>query len=212
MSVEGRNIYFGLALVTLLALLTACPGAGTIPPPDDPVRFIKFEADPAAINQDEVTTLSWDLEILNPDATVTCLLSSMPEGEQATEAEEVLCKDSVEVLPEISTTYRLEASTDKRIVFGKSIIVLVTAITEFTADQNEIQRGETVTLKWQAVNSESCFITFKPERGSSTEPKEVKCKGSQTFTPDVTTLYRFSALGADGETFIEDNLNIIVNP
>lgn len=193
-----------LIVVALSVLLTACSSG----PPPNGGRDPLFTATEIDINRGERTTLSWDVESLDPAG---CSLTEVPEGGEA-QLEDVSCQGSKDVLPEITTTYQLEARSFSEVVFSRDIVIKVTAITEFAADKPFIQRGDKVTLTWRAVNSDSCFITFKARGGQSTEPEEVECQGSRSFTPQVTTLYRFSALGADGETFIEENLTVTVEP
>ena len=61
-----------------------------------------------------------------------------------------------------------------------------------SASPTSIDRGQNVTLTWSSTNAESAEIS--PDIGM------VPTGGSQTVTPNVTTTYRITVTGTDGQT------------
>jgi hypothetical protein len=63
-------------------------------------------------------------------------------------------------------------------------------ILSFTAEPSSIQPGQTVTLKWAAVNADRITI----DQGVGV----VATRGTQTVTPQTTTIYTLRAVGRGG--------------
>ena len=70
-----------------------------------------------------------------------------------------------------------------------------------------IEKGESLALSWKALNASECSIQAVSDEDSKAQ--SVACEGEGTYTPEVTTTYRFSALQKDSETVTKD-LEIIV--
>jgi hypothetical protein len=63
-------------------------------------------------------------------------------------------------------------------------------IVSFTADRNDIAAGDSVTLRWEAINAYS--IELDPGQGA------VATRGSRVVTPTATTTYTLSITGPRG--------------
>lgn len=162
---------------------------------------VKEKATPAVINfftvseneilEGESVTLSWDVS----DAVTVTLNSS-----------EVKAKGSMEVTPEVTTTYVLEAvGTDGKPV-SKSVTVTViertpAVIKSFTASEDEIAEGESVTLSW--VVEDAVSVTLNDVK--------VNSKGSMEVNPKETTTYVLKAVGTDGVE-VTESVKVTVIP
>jgi hypothetical protein len=118
---------------------------------------------------------------------------------------------SVEVWPETTTTYILEATGFNGEVTSASVTVNVVTtqapqISGFKASKTKIKRGMMVNLRWITQNAFYCTIVTSD---GITLPKRVPV-GSIWVMPDVTKTYTLTAYGANGAQ-TKATLTITVN-
>jgi plastocyanin len=118
---------------------------------------------------------------------------------------------SVEVWPETTTTYILEATGFNGEVTSVSITVNVVTtqapqITSFKASPAEVRRGMMVNLSWVTQNARYCTIVTSD---GITLPNRFPV-GSIWIMPDVTKTYTLTAYGVNG-TQTKTTLTIKVN-
>lgn len=152
-------------------------------------ELISFTATPAMIRVGETSTLSW--EVRNVDSV---LITNLPGIH--------LPVDSVQVMPQQTTTYTLTATNDS----GESVTAEVTlvvkpplpVIEQFTADPPILRIGSEPmksTLEWMVLNSVSVTIT-----NLGPQPPI----GSEQVMPSETTVYTLTATNAAGEIVTAD--------
>ena len=89
-------------------------------------------------------------------------------------------------------TSSLSAVPAIRIPDGRGIDVGPAPTVTLSASPTSIERGESTTLTWSSTNAESAEM--EPDIG------EVAVSGTRRVSPEVTTTYRITVRGADGQT------------
>jgi hypothetical protein len=146
-------------------------------------RVTTFTASPLTIREGETSTLEWtttdadDVEI-RPD------LGIHP------------AQGSLQVTPEVTTTYALIARRGGQVSQANEVTVVVASgnqpfIRRFVASPQTVQAGSPVTLAWEAENSDA--VTINP--GVGQQP----VVGSIEVRPSETTTYTITAVGPGGQ-------------
>ncbi len=135
--------------------------------------ILKLEAVPASIAAGQKTVLSWE---------------TIGAKSVTLDGKVVDSKDSLEVSPTQTTTYKLLATNDAG-TLEKSVTVTVAAapqkpvIESFSADKTTLKAGESAILSWKTTGAAT--VTLNGEAVSAT--------GTQTVTPATTTTYTLLA-------------------
>lgn len=156
-------------------------------------RVSSFTATPRTIMQGESATLSWD----TTDADEV----EIDNGVGVQDAQ-----GSVQVSPEVTTTYRLFAKRGTQMSQPSDVTVVVASgnqpfIRTFTASPMTIQQGDEVTLAWEAENSDRVTI----DNGIGQQP----VIGSVTARPSQTTTYSITAVGPGGQANASVTVTVI---
>ena len=152
-----------------------------------PVTIDSFTADDTTIQEGESTVLRWTTS--NADEVLLDLSTVAADG-------------SMTVAPTVTTTYELEAAGVGGPV-DASVTVTVTAtppvtIDSFTADDTDIEFGESTVLRWTTSNATSVRINTGT----------VSADGSMTVAPTDDTTYRLVATGEGGP--VEQSVTVMV--
>lgn len=156
-------------------------------------RVSSFTATPRTIMQGESAMLSW--------ATTDADEVEIDNGVGFQDAQ-----GSLEVFPEVTTTYRLVARRGTQISQPSEVTVVVASgnqpfIRTFTASPMTIQQGEEVTLAWEAENSDRVTI----DNGIGQQP----VIGSVTARPGQSTTYTITAVGPGGQANASVTVTVI---
>ena len=76
-----------------------------------------------------------------------------------------------------------------------------------TEGEASLEKGGSIALSWKALGTNECSIEALDDEDS--EAQSVACEGEGTYSPQVTTTYRFSALQEGAEAVTQD-LEIVV--
>ena len=76
--------------------------------------------------------------------------------------------------------------------------------------RTSVEKGESVTLEWKALNTTTCLLQFTPNGGEPSDLEDVACESEQIYKPEKTTNYRFSALKKDGQSYERKDLKLTV--
>lgn len=162
-----------------------------------PAKIESFKAVPASIVDGQKSTLSW--KVSNAKSIRIVGLSDKLQS-----------TGSIDVFPNKTTTYKLEAiGTDSKPITSE-VTVTVTPKTlpkvlTFTASSYEISKGSLVTLKWTTENAQKCILIT--DNGKKIERP---ANGSISVTPNKTTTYTLVAVNEKEETS-QKTITIVVN-
>lgn len=155
------------------------------------VKIQSFKASATQVAPYETVMLTW--VVLNGKSVRVVGIS--PKGD------EVICPivGGIEVWPETTTTYLLEATGLNGEIASASITVNVKAptlpkILSFTASKSVITRGELVKLSWTTQDAVKCTITTSDGATLPNRPPN----GSISVTPNTTKTYTLTAINANG--------------
>lgn len=243
-----RGIGHLILLLASLVVLSACDLADNDPPngepPPDPnqTAITSFTTDAAYVDRGDQVTLSWVVKNPGADPSVAepCTITRQAEGEEAGEAVGVDCTGElteVPAAPASSAYVRYELNVLKAVEDGSDpfltrtvtiyFIAQETAIAEFTASDEHVDRGTEVTLAWTVENpgsdpavAEPCTITRQAEGEPPSEPEAVDCISQLTEVPPAPTSSTFLTYTLDAldvspdatEPYISATVTIFFNP
>jgi RHS repeat-associated protein len=169
--------------------ITVKKGSAT-PPPE-----VTFQAVPHAISLGATSTLQW---------TTTCAdLITIDQG-----IGDVVSSGSLQVAPERTTTYTITVngpggSATASVTIDVEDQFAQTTVTIGTSPST-IPKGSTSILSWVSKNAESIHI----DNGIGTVPVE----GILEVSPEHTTTYTITAIGANGAASAQTTLFVLGNP
>lgn len=181
-------------ILSLFMSTTNIAMAAIYEPPKAP-KVVFFTASEDNITAGDTVTLTWfvlnakTVDILGMEKVVECVWPLVGK---------------TEVKPTKTTTYVLTAVSDG----GKasaSVTINVkekapAVINSFEASEEEINKGDAVTLAWDVSDATSVSINSS----------EVKTKDSMTVTPKETSTYVLEATGEDGK-IVSESITVTVN-
>jgi plastocyanin len=151
-----------------------------------------FTASSTSISAGDIVTLSWSTKNTYKVEIIGIESSSGTYG----------TTDSIEVRPDKTTTYTLNAYASNGIKASSKVVVTVSdflqvRITSFTASAEVINYGDKITLAWTTQNAYSVKI-----RGDEvgTVYSGLPLNGNYVIIPEKSTAYTIEATGKDGTT------------
>ncbi len=146
-------------------------------------RVTSFDASPRTIMQGESAMLEW----ATTDADAVSIEPDLGMDE---------AQGSLQVTPEVTTTYTLVAHRGMQMSQPSEVTVVVASgnqpfIRRFTASPQTVQQGARVTLSWETANSDGVTIDHGIGQQGVT--------GSIDVTPSETTTYSITAVGPGGQ-------------
>jgi hypothetical protein len=170
------GVFTATILETTTFVVTATNSAGTTTAQTTvqayPPRIVSFSTNRSQILVEETANLSWEV-------TGATLITIEPVGYTTTAATGMLVVD-----PDVTTVYTLTASNPAGSVSEQiGIEVLPFVIVDFSADQQIIEAGESVTLAWEVVGDANVTLDDEP----------VPAVGTTVVRPTATTTYRLQA-------------------
>ena len=166
-----------LAAAVLAVLASACDSTPPAP------GVASFTATPASVPKGQPSTLAW---IISGATTLT-----IDNG-----VGDVTGKTSVEVKPDVTTTYQIKAAGQGSTFSIASATVTVTAaqpapvISAFSASPPSVSAGNSSTLTWSVTNA----VTLSINNGVG----DVSALTSKVVSPTATTTYTLTAASPGG--------------
>jgi hypothetical protein len=146
-------------------------------------RVTVFTATPRTIMQGESAALDW----ATTDADSVSIEPGLGEHPAS---------GTLQVTPDVTTTYRLTATRGTQVSQPSEVTVVVASgnqpfIRTFVASPQTVQAGEPVTLRWETENSDLVTI----DHGVGQQPVD----GSVVVMPSQSTTYTITAVGPGGQ-------------
>lgn len=160
-----------------------------------------FTAEPELIARGQATTLSFT----TTNATQIRILI----GEEALEIGEVdPSGDSVQASPEVTTTFRLEATGPGGTVASEVNVEVVdpVIIDRFVAEPSLINLGETTTLRWETSGAEA--VEVRDPEGNLIEIDGAQVDGEAVVLPVATGAWTLRATGLGGEATAQAQVTV----
>jgi hypothetical protein len=163
----------------------------TVEVTEAPPSVVTFNAQPASVNAGQSTTLAWTTQGAT-GVTIDNGVGAQPATGMVT------------VSPGQTTTYALTATGPGGMTTAQ-VTVTVTpvgapAIAAFSATPQQIAPGAQASLSWQVSNATSVSI----DNGVGTQPMS----GSVMVSPNQTTTYTLTAVGAGGQTSAQTTVTV----
>lgn len=198
----GRAAFLGAFLFTI----AACGGKGDDDGKSGGAKILSFTSTQETIVEGESVTLQWETKgashlVLTADGL------RIDQGELA-------ASGSMEVRPERSTTYGLEAVPARGASVREELFVEVLPfgapkVDAFTASPSETKIGDSVTLSWQVRGASRIELS---EKGGQSLTSTSEAEGSFTVQPRKTTTYVLQATNRHGVTTEEATVQIARRP
>jgi len=163
------------------------------------VEILEFVS--SAYQVEPMTTVNLSWKVLNAKSVEIIGLSKLPEKELPA------IEGSLEVWPEETTTYILQATGYKGEIISKSLTVSVVSnpvgIESLDIEPSEIFVGEKATISWKTLNAEKVSI--------SGVDGDLPGEGSVEVAPTEpgTVTYTLKATGANGDV-AQKSVNLVV--
>ena len=160
-----------------------------------PVPSVSIFAEPENILMGESSTLTW-----NSTYADTCVIDPVIGS--------VGANGSVQVSPTDATTYTITATSAGGTATAEVFINVVDpdappAVTMSPASA-AVSQGGSITLDWDSQRAQSAFI----DNGVGPVP----VSGSATVSPDQTTIYTITVIGATGSNSAQAKIQVTGNP
>lgn len=167
------------------------------------IRSFQAEKDP--INLGESTRLVWDVAFVN-DIQVTGTDESLYAVPTAD-----LNIGSLEVSPQFTTTYTLTAFNEGKTTTATATLTVIRPdpeILEFSVTPSEVQEDAPITFNWKTLHAGRAELRYGGDSLIEVDPTDLE-QGSWTTTRAAAGQYTLRVYG-DGNTFVEESVNLIV--
>ena len=166
--------------------------------PDLPT-IVSFTATPSTITTGDSSTLAWTVTNATTVEIVDDTETVIYDGTNL--------DTTTDVTPDTTTTYTLTATnTDGNTTTTTTITVRVPpVIVFFTADDDDIEAGDSTTLRWNVTGADT--ITIDDAVSNLMIPDDAT---TIEVSPDTTTTYTLTATNADGSTTETVTVTVIV--
>lgn len=178
-------------------------------------EVIRFDAEPEQITQGERSVLTWEVK----DATALSLFSVVDQEETLLEIitdDAEIQSGNREVMPQVSTTYRLQAvfvasnGSSSQIAEDDAQVTVLDPPARPTVtlevDPGAILRGGAATLSWTSTDAET--LTLTANGGAVELPQGSVAQGSLEVTPEQDTEYELTANGPGGQATASASLAV----
>lgn len=191
-----------VCIISLVCIPFATSAAAGNYEPSKAAKINFFNASKTAVKSGESITLSWGTQ----NATKVDI-----KGIEKNQENEFKVNDTIEVWPEVTTTYILTAygngGDDSRTITVNVGTAAKVKVEYFNASSTSVKPGDTVKLTWKTSNAKTVVV-----KGYE---KEQECTGQEELEvwPEKTTTYVIYAYGPNDDVDSKSvTVNVIDNP